>query len=1378
MASFSIDDVRDTLRADITRILQRIEEGSRLLATLKEPPVGEDTSSFRGIGDGAHAIYGSCALVGAESLATSARSLEKLAERGEEEATRAREAVLSAKRFGKAAKYAVQQMREMLELELSSRGDEAQWAALEWQALVEQVLNGGSAPDATSTPPAASEATSAEVSVSKERAVEIVDAPAPRAPAPASKEPEETELALFDEGDDGSAPAEAAPHGNAGTELDFEEAPAPAGDDDVRRELLAVFDQEARGCLVALQGYFSSLSVDPTNATPVAAIERLFHTLKGAAATLGLDSIRDGASALQHRTESMIESGKGVDRDALDDLVAETNRMLATANLPGITLDSGHAEAAPNPGARGDFEREARGLMVELGDLVDALGAAPEGARGELQDRIGGALHRLRGSALVVGEEQVAEVAGALESACADGTVKIPALTQGVAKLAAALRLPPRSASPESEMALLDARGVFFEEARQIQGEAWAILAELDASAGSLGVGGSRERLAALLHRLKGSAAIVAHDAIAGEAAQLHDLLEEGELDPKVAAVREALARIGAHIPARAPSSIVSGGHEPVALVREAVTLPQEPELWRAFTLECTELLDGLERETLDLEQSDSPKDHVRALLRHYHTLKGVVNTMGLTPTGAVIHRMEDFLEELLNRPKLPKMRAVVSLLLQVQVEVRKNLRQAENGYVETSLSSLEGRATRLLKNTDEDSSLLGSSELSERSEGTDAPSHRSAADGADRKFTKVATERLDVLMDLAGELVVSRSRLLSKVTDLRVLQNELGRGSKRLIETVEAFRRDNEFANLDGRQVRSPMVTKEIPEIIRKTDDTAKPAEWGGFTDLELDRYDDVHVLSRRLAEITSDFQELYAHFQRGVSTLTDDSDAFGGIISGIQNEVTRARMVPLEFLFARLRLPVRDAAVRDSKQVRVVTRGESVHLDKTIADALFQPMLHLVRNSVSHGIERDRERRGKGSVGTITLAARQESGQVVLEVKDDGGGLDLEALRARGVEMGLIPASTQVTDPAVKELVFAPQLSTQKDRGAVAGRGVGCDVVRRAVERLNGTIRVDSERGRGTTFTVTLPLTLAITKALLVKSRDQLFAVPLYFAERIIDAQEQRVVVSAGHRRVKVDGAFVPVRTLGEVLAGAEAATDDGPVLMLRVGDQRLALQVDTIVAHEEIVVKNLGALLGGHPLFAGVSIRGTGELMLILDVPELVEVRGSAARHAREGAASGAAESTGGSGATPSLAEATPHVRRTKLRVLFVDDSLSVRKVAELNLKSLGVDVTLAVDGIDALNKLREQTFDVVFTDLEMPRMHGYELIRELRFLPAYADLPILVVTSRSGQKHQDQARALGATDYMSKPFTAQSLEAALKKFGKIRSDRGSGSEGGGA
>lgn len=1419
MVSFSIDDVRTTIRADVRRFVGVIDEDARRVIHAVEPASVAPQESLGRVSDAGHAIYGTSGLVGVESLSSSAATIERLAEQADYELRLAEKHRTRARDLMNVCIEGAREMAAMLELELEHRSEEAQLIAQAWQRRAVEAEEGSLANLSPVEEPPLVEDDAFEFD-SDDDAPVVEPSVAPEAPPVtlaskarnSSRRPpslDELEEGWDVEGSDEPVLASLEEHApnqsevavaSEGTEPEFafDEAVEPTVE--VADELREIFAQEAREHLVALQGHLSALTADPTDLAVASRIERLFHTLKGAAATVGLEEASGRAADLQQRLETVVEQGQTVDRAFLTALVQDANSLLECAGLPNVTFSV--ARTVPRkllPGRdevqRRVFQDEARRILVDVDGRIEKLAAANEEERGRLVEALGEYFHRLKGSALVMDESAVADVASELESACENGEATTSLLSRGMAQLTALLGLGSAPAELERGASNLgEAKSVFLDEARELLAEIRFLLREYGDASGSR-AHELQSELGRLFHRLKGSASVVAEDNVALEAGVLQRLCEDapGQL-PAPVALRVGLVRLASALGVNDESR--STGAVSIEPVRETVQVATDAELWEAFTQECSELLDFLDRQILALEESDSPKNEIEALSRAFHTLKGIVNTMGLAPTGRVLHRVEDFLEGLVASPVLPAPNAIASFLLQVQVEVRRNLKQARGGWVETSPAKLDARAARVLAGKRSTGSMTVERSNGSQREGsqrdTGASERRTpweSGDATDRRFIRVATERLDTLMNLAGELVVSRSRLMDRVHRLRGVQQDLRRSSRRLLETVESFREDHEFANLDGRRsmadvglgrawtswVASAAALRQ-PEARVVDGDAPTPAVatggWSAFSELELDRYEDVHVLSRSLAEITSDFEEMNGSLGSGLSSLADDSDAFDAIVSGIQGEITRARMVPVDSVFSRLRLPVRDAAARENKDVRVVTTGEEVNVDKTIADTLFQPMLHLVRNAVFHGIEKStlRQARGKPALGTVTLNARQESGQIVIEVRDDGRGLDLEKLRARGIALGLISAEVPVDDPTVKDLIFVHGLSTAETASAVAGRGVGCDVVRRAVERLNGSIRVESVPGHGTSFIVTLPLTLAITKALLVRQNDELFAVPLYFAERILDTIEHPIVESAGIRRLKVDGSFVPIRSLGALLGATETTRSTGPVLVLCVGDHRTLLQVDAVVGQEEIVVKPLGELLASHPMLAGVTIRGSGELALILDVPGVIDhVRGvTLKREARPEILELQAPRIDVAPALDTVEVVQP-VRATtgKLRVLFVDDSLSVRKVAETYLEEIGVDVTLAVDGIDALAKLREGHFDLVFTDLEMPRMHGYELIRELRFLPAYRELPIVVVTSRSGQKHQDQARALGASEYLTKPFTPKHLAGALARWAGFKS-----------
>ncbi len=1330
--TFSIDDVRESFEQDVRAGIAAIAEtGDALRAVWLGPPPPATGVMFSRLEEVFHTLYGTTSLVGATSLSQTSRALEALCARGVELAAQSEELSERARAVAAACSDAAGELGAMLGLELDGQAPDARAVGELFLARHADLLRA----ESVVTPSTGSRAMTA--------------------PEPASSAPERVQTPL-------------------------------------EAELLDTFREETEAAVAQLRPLFGELRRARADQSLAVRIERFFHTLKGAAAAVGLRDATDLALRLQHRMERVLDQDAIVDDAFLATLLADANRLFDAAGALG-RLEAGSLPAAALPSSSGPrrefsfvetqpgdlaelheiFRAEAAESLRELESHIRAFQASPDDltwlARAE---RVA---HTLKGAAATVGMGVVGALASDLRKELQDATEsEVPVRPSFAPELLAKLPLIAASAGLEEMPVAADLTGSVPEKIpdvprQHILDEANEILREANRLTRDVEVALDSERapllaqLARLLHRLKGSAALTKLDDLARAAGALQLSLEQSAPSLPVTSLREGLAKLE-RLVARPPN----GPSPQTALERFAVEPVADPALLAAVQQESEELVESIERNLFLLEQTSSPRAVIEDLFRDYHTLKGVVNTAGLTPTGQLLHRVEDFLETLATRQVLPALRDVTSFLLEVQADVRRQMKQSKSGFIELSFAGAEREIARLLRGlapsqraNERPSQAESEAELSGSARASGAEDGSTSKSSSEKGYIRVATQRLDTLMNLAGELVVNRSRLTTRVSSLRQLQQELRRSSRRLVETVDRFREDHEFSGVSG-QVPATGATPAA--------DTMQVAPWSNFSEIELDRYDDVNVLARSLTEITSDVGELHRELVNGLSGFADDSEAFSAIVSRIQGEVTRARMVELETLFARLRLPIRDAAQREGKVVQVLTRGEEVQLDKTIADALFNPMLHLVRNAVVHGIEPAETRlaRGKAARGTITLEAREEAGQIVIRVHDDGAGLDLEALLNRGTELGLVARSTPLSDPRVRQLVFAPRLSTKATAGDVSGRGIGGDVVRRAVERLNGTIDVETGASAGTVFSLTLPITLSITRALLVRDRGRTFAISLHFPERIVDSKEADWVESAGVRRLRIDGAYLPVSDLGKILGRPGEAASTGPVLVLRMGERRLGVQVEGIVGQEEVVIKGLGELLEEHPLFAGVTIRGNGELVLVLDVPALIEQELGEEQEsdAPVELALPTAPSLDPQGsvisAVSEVAQESPPGRSSKLRVLFADDSLSVRKVAERTLQSLGVEVTLAIDGADALAKLRSGEFDILFTDLEMPRMHGYDLIRELRFTSQHATLPIVVVSSRSGPKHQDQARSLGASEYLSKPFSAASIEAALQRF----------------
>jgi chemosensory pili system protein ChpA (sensor histidine kinase/response regulator) len=452
---------------------------------------------------------------------------------------------------------------------------------------------------------------------------------------------------------------------------------------------------------------------------------------------------------------------------------------------------------------------------------------------------------------------------------------------------------------------------------------------------------------------------------------------------------------------------------------------------------------------------------------------------------------------------------------------------------------------------------------------------------------------------------------------------------------------------------------------------------------------------------------------------------------------------MVPIGRLFARVAQQVREAARATGKTVSLTVRGESAEVDNGIIEQIADPLLHLIQNAVAHGIESETERlrRGKAAAGHVTLSASQEGGFILVEIEDDGRGIDTELLRRHAVERGLLHATEANTlpDREALNLIFVPGFSTASAVTQTSGRGVGLDVVRTNVSRLNGEIHVETEPGRMTRFVLKLPLTMAIVDALMVRCGSETMAFPLTAVSSIRSIAAHEIGSSGGRETVWLDDRTIDLIRLDRALdLVASPPPTRRPVVVMRGGGKPFGVAVDELLGKEEIVIKSLGALLDGAGPFSGATISGEGRVILLLD-PTLLREAASRPSAARPGEAAG----------TPG------EPADTRPSVLLVDDSVSIRKFVGQMLEKAGFRVATAIDGQDALQQLVELVVDVVVTDLEMPRLNGYALIEDLRRRAATRDVPVIVMTTRAGEKHVGLARRLGVRHYVTKPVDERSF-----------------------
>jgi len=617
----------------------------------------------------------------------------------------------------------------------------------------------------------------------------------------------------------------------------------------------------------------------------------------------------------------------------------------------------------------------------------------------------------------------------------------------------------------------------------------------------------------------------------------------------------------------------------------------------------------------------------------------------------------------------------------------------------------------------------------------------RRATDAADleKQFIRVDIDRLDNLMNLVGEMIVSRNRLTHQVDFIKLLREELSFSQRRLLHEIKKFEEKYEYTL----SIETPSTSQHNLE------------QPGDFLELEFDRYDDFNLLSRKLTEITNDTHEIMNDLAGFFDSFELDTARISTITTNLQDEITLARMVEMDKLYQMFQRLVRDLALEEHKQVNMVVSGGETKIDKTIFEIISDPLMHMIRNAISHGIEQvdDRKALGKDPTGLLMLKARHEGNSIIIEIEDNGRGMDPALIRNIAVDKGFITAAEgqSLTDADAINLIFRPGFSTAATVGKVSGRGVGMDVVSNQLLRVNGRIEIKTEKGIGTKFLIWLPLTLTIAQSLIVKLKDQEIAIPMNLVEETTRFSFNDIQHAAGEEMVNLRGATIKLLKLNELLGvGAFPIKDDTfrqPTLILGMAEKRLALMVEDITGREEIVVKSLGEYLKGIKLFSGATISGDGNVRLILNIAPLFGEEAMVLSKASIGIVKAAA---------------TSEVSARKPRVLVVDDSISIRKYVQRFLDRTGYEVEVASDGLEAITVMGRLKFDVVITDLEMPVMHGYDLMVEMRKSPEHMNIPIIVLTSRAGEKHRLKALEMGAQDYLVKPFEEREMLGALKKL----------------
>jgi chemosensory pili system protein ChpA (sensor histidine kinase/response regulator) len=797
-----------------------------------------------------------------------------------------------------------------------------------------------------------------------------------------------------------------------------------------------------------------------------------------------------------------------------------------------------------------------------------------------------------------------------------------------------------------------------------------------------------------------------------------------------------------------------------------------DPDVAAIFSEEATELLETADAALAALRAERGSRDRVTELQRVLHTLKGGARMAGITAMGDLSHeleslvlhvdddtipldqrslevlqssldelnRMRDFVgagrpvepaRDLVTRIRLvgrgapPAMPPVAPAPPPVRVE--------PPSFAPAAPLPVTTKSAPPAAPAPEPEAVIEPEDVSEpeisAATAPAAPAGPPARDAsADRaEVARVDADLLDSLLNAAGEVSIYRARLEQQVSSIEFNLAELGRVVQRLKDQLRKLEIETE----------AQILHRHVDSGTRRDD----------FDPLELDRYSSIQQYSRALAETSSDVasvQGLLASQTRDAQNLLTQQ---GRIVSELQGGLMRTRMVPFQRHVQRLTRIARQAAAETGKKVEVHISGAAGELDRQVLERMLAPFEHMLRNAIVHGIELPAERvaAGKAETGSIDVALKREGSEVVITVADDGAGVNLRAVRDRAVSLGLTTPKDELSDEQALQLILEPGFSTAGKITQSAGRGVGMDVVATEIKKLGGSLYTETWAGKGTRFTVRLPFTLAISQALVVRVGEELFALPLPTVEGVVRVPRSEVLKHLGEDSASFDygGQKYRFQHLASFVGGTPASMPEHdsavPVILVRAGEHSTAVVTDELIGSREIVVKTVGPQISGIRGISGATILGDGRICVILDVGALVR-----------------SEWRQRMAIDPRLAGQIDR----RVFALVVDDSITVRRVTQRLLERNGMRVMTAKDGLEAVSVLQDEVPDVILLDIEMPRMDGYEVASHVRNDARLKNIPIVMITSRVGEKHRARAIELGVNEYIGKPYQEGQLLQAIE------------------
>ena len=778
-------------------------------------------------------------------------------------------------------------------------------------------------------------------------------------------------------------------------------------------------------------------------------------------------------------------------------------------------------------------------------------------------------------------------------------------------------------------------------------------------------------------------------------------------------------------------------------------------EIMEDFLIEAFELIEQIDHDLVELESNPEDLELLNRIFRVAHTVKGSSSFLNFDVLTELTHHMEDVLNKA-RKGELKITPDIMDVVLE-SVDMMKGLLESirDNGSDAAAGIDIKNICVRLTQ-ISEGEAPSAASEAPAAAPAPEPVKEPEPATPAEEAAPEVSDAELSKLSDSEVEAEIER---LLKV---RKAEDQARRASKGI-----APKSPEEIA--PAASAAPAPAAKPAPSRERDADKKVPAASSSSAVAqeqtirVEVKRLDHLMNLigelvlgKNRLLKIYDDVEERYEG-EKFLEELNQVVSSLSLVTTDIQLAVMKTRMLPIAKVFNKFPRMIRDLSRELGKQIDLEISGEETELDKSIVEEIGDPLVHIIRNSCDHGIEDPETRKamGKPEKGLVQLKAYNEGNHIVVEIVDDGKGLDADMLKSKSIEKGIITEreADAMSEKEAFGLIFRPGFSTAAKVTNVSGRGVGMDVVKTNIEKLNGIIDIESEVGKGTVMKLKIPLTLAIIQSLLVGTQEEFYAIPLASVLETVRVPIDDIYTIDGKNVLRLRDEVLSLVRLSDVF-GVEKVFDGGDhtyVVIIGVAEAKLGIIVDTLVGQEEIVIKSMGDYLQNIPGIAGATIRGDGRVTLIIDVGAMMEM----AKDIKVDIRAEIEDST--------KAKEKP----SDYKVLIVDDSKMDRTIMQKALEPTGVTIIEATNGVEALNVIKsgEHSFDAILIDIEMPRMDGYTLAGEIRKYSKYRNLPLIAVTSRTSKTDRLRGVEVGMTEYITKPYSAEYLENVVRKNIKL-------------